>query len=984
MTTAKRTGPVVFAILLLLVTILVTSSGPVLGFAHLGSNSATESRMQTQPTVSRWAPGVPVEVPVTHLRESNVATRTPIRSVHPDQSGKELGILATVAAGSSPTSSLVDPVTGDVYVLDRQGSEVYVLNGTSLIREVAVGNYPTDAAFNARNGYVYVVDSTSGNNSANVTIINGTRVVTNVSVGPAPRNIAYDPADGYLYVADSGDRSMSILNGTSLLATVPIARSGSSTPDAVVYDPSDGDVYVTVLFDGGQVAVLNGTTLVANLTLPEGSFPMALDYAPSDGDVYVVDLGRDNVSVLNGTSVLANVSVGHWPDAAVYDSGSGSVYVLNGGSQNLSVVRGSSVVGTIPLPENPSTGTYDASDGDLFITSNASEVAVVNTTSVVDIVPIASLSQGAVYDPANSLVYVMDTTADEVSILGYGTFYNVTFNETGVPPGLSWEITLGGESDTTNLTSISFPMTNGSYSYTINGVFSGRNHSSLLRWNETPVPYNGTIAVNGSGVIEPTLHFRVSVVYQVYFFESGLPLGTSWSVTLNGTLRSSTGDSVNFTVPAGIYAYQIGRVRNFSQATLPATGNIPVPGENNSNVYEPTLLFETSAVAVYFHEVGLPTGTAWWVTLNGSRNTSTTSEIGFGVERGNYSYSIGGAVGFHQSTLPSNGFLNLSSSNSTVRFEPTLYYVPIPYVAVVSESGLPAGVNFSFTVDDITKNLTTTGTSDSLTFTGLPNGTYPYSLTSVPGWNQTTIAHSGRLTVDGGSAVTDGTGAGYSVDLEFNQVRYYVGWTEVGLPVGTTWGVTMGSTEKSETAFPTNINGLVFELPNGTYTWTILNVPGWREMTDGYSGLLGVDGSSSSPFVLYFTQVVYPVTFTETGIPSGTNWSVDLGSTILNSTTNSITFEEPNGTLGYTVNAVSGFTTSRSSGAVGISGKGSTVAIGFSSRAAPVLPTWVVPAAAGIGIGVVVGGLVAAAFWRKSATSAPPRSPLPESPPKGQ
>ncbi len=73
----------------------------------------------------------------------------------------------------------------------------------------------------------------------------------------------------------------------------------------------------------------------------------------------------------------------------------------------------------------------------------------------------------------------------------------------------------------------------------------------------------------------------------------------------------------------------------------------------------------------------------------------------------------------------------------------------------------------------------------------------------------------------------------------------------------------------------------------------------------------------------------YGVSFTESALPSGTNWSVTLNNQTRSSTNRSITFNESNGSYAYTVGAVSGYTRSPSSGSVTINGVNKTVIITF-------------------------------------------------------
>jgi hypothetical protein len=76
--------------------------------------------------------------------------------------------------------------------------------------------------------------------------------------------------------------------------------------------------------------------------------------------------------------------------------------------------------------------------------------------------------------------------------------------------------------------------------------------------------------------------------------------------------------------------------------------------------------------------------------------------------------------------------------------------------------------------------------------------------------------------------------------------------------------------------------------------------------------------------------IEYAVTFVETGLPAGTSWNVTIDGALLNSTSNSIVFHEPNGTYLFVVGPVSGYT-SNPEGNVTITGAPVTVPILFTS-----------------------------------------------------
>jgi thermopsin len=121
-----------------------------------------------------------------------------------------------------------------------------------------------------------------------------------------------------------------------------------------------------------------------------------------------------------------------------------------------------------------------------------------------------------------------------------------------------------------------------------------------------------------------------------------------------------------------------------------------------------------------------------------------------------------------------------------------------------------------------------------------------------------------------------------------------------------------------------NIIGLSWQ--GGNYWWnygTASDPYGMLPYNDGGAITVHGDYAPLIPFQLY------PVTFAESGLPSGTTWSVTLAGITLSSDTSSIRFYEPNGAYAYTVGALMGFDISPSSGAVILNGHGAYVGVHF-------------------------------------------------------
>jgi thermopsin len=85
-------------------------------------------------------------------------------------------------------------------------------------------------------------------------------------------------------------------------------------------------------------------------------------------------------------------------------------------------------------------------------------------------------------------------------------------------------------------------------------------------------------------------------------------------------------------------------------------------------------------------------------------------------------------------------------------------------------------------------------------------------------------------------------------------------------------------------------------------------------------------GGDSHPLVL---ATLHHIVVTETGLASGTSWSVTMDGYTQTATTSSMTFWEPNGLYAYSVGHVPGYTVHPSTGAVTVRGGPATVTVKF-------------------------------------------------------
>src|SRR5207244_4491309 len=208
--------------------------------------------------------------------------------------------------------------------------------------------------------------------------------------------------------------------------------------------------------------------------------------------------------------------------------------------------------------------------GEVFVTNAGSNnVTVISdvTNAVVASIPVGSSPLGATYDVVDGYTYVSNLFQGTISIISPGgaapppPTYLVSLTETGLPTGTSWSVTLGGTARTSTTSTIIFSEADGTYSYAV-GPVTGYAAS----------PASGTITVNGAAVSQSIAFTQVT--YSVTFTETGLPSGTSWSVTLAGTTKSSTGSSITFSDANGAYPYSVDAVTGSTAS--PPSGSITV------------------------------------------------------------------------------------------------------------------------------------------------------------------------------------------------------------------------------------------------------------------------------------------------------------------------------------------------------------------------------------------------------------------------
>ena len=435
----------------------------------------------------------------------------------------------------------------------------------------------------------------------------------------------------------------------------------------------------------------------------------------------------------------------------------------------------------------------------------------------------------------------------------------------------------------------------------------------------------GVLKLGGGGGGSP------STTYTVTFTESGLPSGTSWSVTLGGATSSSTTSTITFNEANGTYTYTVGTVSGYSAS--PSSGSVTVNGAAVSKSITFTSSSPSGQYAVTFSQTGLPSNVSWTAfVFTGSISGGGTPTLFFGTAaegasfeftapNGQYYWIVSASNSSYEVT-PSNGTITVSSAAVSVAVH---FSVITPsttsYAVTFTETGLPSGA-------DWTVNMNSTSMTDlagSPIVFSVPNGTYSYDVsTSTSGYGAT--VPSGDVTVNG-RAVT--------VTVVFVR-EYTVTFTETGLPTGTSWTVELNVTFEygyAGYASPT------FTVPNGNYPFSVT--------AQGYSaspasGTITVNGAPVTKAITFTATVpppMYKVTFTESGLPTGSSWYVTIfpNGVLLTqsysnaSTTTTLVISVPNGYYSWVVLlAPSGYVGNPMAGGFRMNGAALTQSIAFS------------------------------------------------------
>ncbi len=473
------------------------------------------------------------EVFVTDPADSNV-------TILSAASGWEVARVALVVGGPL----VYDAGRAQVFVAGGYSDDVSVIsdatNSVTATIALANGSVPGALAYDPGRGEVFVADS----NASAVSVINDTtdRVVATVAVGSEPDALAYDARTHDVWVGEANSSVVDILSDATDSVVAHVSLSAGSNVSLLTYDPRRNAMYA----DNGNlnlIDVISDRTyrVVTKLFLPRGTNVNGMLYDTARSEVLFTDSGLNNASTWDTLGVIndADNRIVQWvptgpdsrgaaPSGLAEDPATGTIYVANQYQGTLSLVTPStltflyrgpqpgwpwSVTGGTPVSTQNDT-FYGARDQVSFLAPNGlfqfSISVLANFFGVVKIT-----GPG---DPTQTSVRVEGPTTVVVTF-GWLIGTSLTFNETGLPPGSVWNVSIAptlasGPAPATNGsaggTSISFTEPTGaSFRFQVSGpagfrAVPSKGTVSIPPFGESKAirfePYPGKLASRASGL----------------------------------------------------------------------------------------------------------------------------------------------------------------------------------------------------------------------------------------------------------------------------------------------------------------------------------------------------------------------------------------------------------------------------------------------------------------------------------------------------
>lgn len=222
----------------------------------------------------------------------------------------------------------------------------------------------------------------------------------------------------------------------------------------------------------------------------------------------------------------------------------------------------------------------------------------------------------------------------------------VTFNETGLPYGTPWGLTIDNTTLSSLNTSIATVEPNGTYSYRLTPI-PGWAPAQSLGGRFEVIGSSRSIAVSFVTGLPTT--FTTDERSDTNNSSTSAP-GSPGRLSIDNTTFPLGSGNLTLYLPAGSYAFNLSAPVGY--AALASAGEVSVSNGPAEVVTEFVPL--SSVFPTWFNETGLPRGTSWSVTISGFTVITKLASIILNVtDQEKYSFAIVGPLGYF--AIPSSG-----------------------------------------------------------------------------------------------------------------------------------------------------------------------------------------------------------------------------------------------------------------------------------------------------------------------------------------
>jgi YVTN family beta-propeller protein len=356
----------------------------------------------------------------------------------PDVLGAHIApaVIASIPVGIGPDFNLVDSASNRVYVANRFGNTVSVIDTTTdtLIANVPVGFGPGELRLNSGISRLYVNNSDSGTVTIIDTITN--TVITTVTVGTNPHRLRVNTALNRVYALNRGSVTVSIIDGSTNTDSVITTVTVGPDPQHLRINPVNDRVFVTNR-SIGTVSIIDGATnvdaVITNVTVgTSGATPFDVRFSNNLNRAYVSNQNAGTVSVIDGATnidaVITTVNVGSSPFRITVDQTTDIVYVANIASGTVHVIDGATnvdaVINNISVGGNPQKVRLNTAANRAYVAArNSNSVAVIDTATntLLAAIPVGNQPRDTRVNPNTNRIYVNNRLDDTISIIDGAT-----------------------------------------------------------------------------------------------------------------------------------------------------------------------------------------------------------------------------------------------------------------------------------------------------------------------------------------------------------------------------------------------------------------------------------------------------------------------------------------------------------------------------------------------------------------------------------